>query len=131
MKNNIFITTGRWRNYMNEEFVKSLYKSIIEENIELSKGLFETTNDTNVTDDYWREALGFYKSLDKEQKEILFKIIEQTMIDTISNMLGIIDGSSTLIDCAIKPKLLLDSKDTEGELQDYFLEFIEEKDLIE
>lgn len=69
--------------------------------------------------------------MDKEQKEILFKIIEQTMIDTISNMLGIIDGSSTLIDCPIKPKLLLDSKDTAGELQDYFLEFIEEKDLIE
>jgi hypothetical protein len=116
---------------MNEEFVKALYKSIIEENIELSKDLFETTNLTTVTDDYWREALGFYKSLDKEQKEILFKIIEQTMIDTISNMLGIIDGSSTLIDCEIEPKLLLDSKDTEGELQDCFLEFIEEKEVIE
>jgi hypothetical protein len=114
---------------MNEEFVKSLYKSIIEENIELSKGLFETANVTNVTDDYWREALGLYNSLDKEQKEILFKIIEQTMIDTVSNTLGVIDGSSTLINSTIEPKLLLDSTDTEGELQDCFLEFIEENQL--
>lgn len=52
------------------------------------------------------------------------------MIDTISNMLGVIDGSSTLKDCSFEPKLLLDSIDTEGELQDSFLEFIEESDSI-
>ena len=52
-------------------------------------------------------------------------IIEQTMIDTISNMLGVIDGSSTLKNCLLEPELLLDSKYTEGELQDIFLEFIE------
>ncbi|WP_316572396.1 transposase [Neobacillus sp. YIM B06451] len=114
---------------MNEEFVKSLYKSIIEENIELYKGLFETTNPTGVTDKYFEEALGLYQSLNKEHKEVFFKIIEQTMIDTVSNILGIIDGSSTLIDSALEPKLLLDSKNTEGELQDSFLEFIEENEL--
>jgi hypothetical protein len=113
---------------LNEEFIKSLYKAVIEENLKISKDLFETTNAANVTDDYWRESLVFYNSLAKEQRESLFKIIEQTMIDTISNTLGIIDGTST-IDCAIEPKLFLDSKDTEGELQDCFLELIEEKDL--
>ena len=54
---------------MNEEFVKSLYKSIIEKNIELYKGLFETTNPTSVTDEYFEVALGLYKSLDKEHKQ--------------------------------------------------------------
>ncbi|MEH7610008.1 transposase, partial [Gottfriedia acidiceleris] len=63
---------------------------------------------------------------ESENKKTFFKIIEQTMIDTISTMLGIIDGSTTLKDCKIEPKLLLDSIDTEGELQDSFLEFIEE-----
>jgi len=56
------------------------------------------------------------------------RIVEQTMIDTVSHMLGVIDGSSTLNDCSLEPKLLLDSIDTEGELQDLFLEFIEEID---
>ena len=36
--------------------------------------------------------------------------------------------SSTLKDCSFELKLLLDSIDTEGELQDSFLEFIEARD---
>lgn len=63
----------------------------------------------------------------EENKAVLLRIIEQTMIDTISNMLGIIDGSSTLQNCSLEPKLFLDSYDTEGELQE-FLAYIEEKD---
>lgn len=114
---------------MNEQFVKSLYKSIVKENLELYKSLFETTTVSDSTIDYWRKALGLYNSLGAENKDVLFKIIEQTMIDTISNMLGIIDGSSTLTGCSVEPKLFLNSIDTEGDLQDSFLEYIEEKDI--
>lgn len=113
---------------MNGIFVKSLYESIIKENLELDRHLYETTKVGPKTDEYWRAAIGFYNSLTVENKDILMRIIEQTMIDTISNMLGVIDGSSTLKDCSLEPKLLLDSNDTEGELQDLFLEFIEERD---
>ncbi|RCW39605.1 transposase [Paenibacillus prosopidis] len=113
---------------MNEIFVKSLYESIVKENLELDKHLYETTNVGAKTDDYWREAIGLYNSLNEENKATLMRIIEQTMIDTISNMLGVIDGSSTLKDCSLEPKLLLDGYDTERELQDLFLEFIEKRD---
>ncbi|WP_100332120.1 transposase [Bacillus xiapuensis] len=113
---------------MNDIFVKSLYESIIKENLQIYKDLYGTTNVTSKTDDYWKKAIDFYDSLTDENKDTLMKIIEQTMIDTISNMLGVIDGSSTLKDCSLEPKLLLDSIDTEGELQDSFLEFIEERD---
>ncbi|CAM3974753.1 transposase [Mesobacillus zeae] len=113
---------------MIENFVKSLYESIIKENHELDRHLYETTKVGPKTDEYCKAAIGLYNSLTEENKDILMRIIEQTMIDTISNMLGVIDGSSTLKDCSLEPKLLLDSIDTEGELQDHFLEFIEEKD---
>lgn len=113
---------------MNDIFVKSLYESIVKENLRLYKDLYEATNVTSKTDDYWKKAIVFYDSLTEENKDTLMKIIEQTMIDTISNVLGVIDGNSTLKDCSLEPKLLLDSIDTEGELQDSFLEFIEEKD---
>lgn len=113
---------------MNDIFVKSLYESIVNENLQLYKDLYETTIVTSKTDDYWKRAIGFYDSLTDENKDILMNIIEQTMIDTISNMLGVIDGSSTLNNCSLEPKLLLDSIDTEGELQDLFLELIEERD---
>lgn len=73
------------------------------------------------------KAITFYNGLTEESKDTLTKMIEQTMIDTISNMLGVIDGSSTLEYCSIEPKSLLNSIDTEGELQDSFLQFIEER----
>ncbi|APH04960.1 transposase [Bacillus weihaiensis] len=113
---------------MNDIFVKSLYETIVKENLQLYKDLYETTNVNSKTDDYWKKAICFYDSLTDENKDTLMKIIEQTMIDTISNMLGVIDGSSTLKDCSLEPKLLLDSIDTDGELQDSFLEFIEDRD---
>ncbi|MCM3491189.1 transposase [Alkalihalophilus marmarensis] len=113
---------------MNDIFVKSLYETIVKENLQLYKDLYETTNVNSKTDDNWKKAIGFYDSLTDENKDTLMKIIEQTMIDTISNMLGVIDGSTTLKDCSLESKLLLDSIDTEGELQDLFLEFIEERD---
>ena len=110
---------------MNEIFVKSLYVSIVKENLELYRKLYETTKVSSETNDYLKQTMGLYGSLTDKNKNALMKIIEQTMVDTISNMLGVIDGSSTLKDCSLEPKLLLDSNDTEGELQDSFLEFIE------
>ncbi|MEC1155455.1 transposase [Cytobacillus horneckiae] len=112
---------------MNENFIKSLYESIVKENLELERELYEATKIGPKIDEYWKSAIGLYNSLTEENKDILMRIIEQTMIDTISNMLGIIDGSSTLNGCSLEPKLLLDSNDTEGELQDLFLEFIEKR----
>ena len=56
-------------------------------------------------------------------------VIELIMIDTISSVLGIIDGSSTLSGCDIEPKLFLDGIDTNNELQDLFLEYVEELEL--
>jgi len=112
---------------MKEVFVKSLYDSIVKENLELYKNLYETTTIGPKTSEYWKQAITFYDSLPEENKATLMKIIEQTMIDTISNMLGVIDGSSTLKNCSLEPKLLLDNNNTDGELQDQFLAFIEEK----
>ena len=116
-----------YMNEMNVEFIKSLYDSIVEENIQLYQEEFSNTVDSNeVLDEYWGKVLNFYEDLSEERKEILMSIIKQTIIDTNSNVLGIIDGSSTLNDCDLEPKLLLDNKDTENELQDTFLAYIEE-----
>lgn len=111
---------------MNEMFIKSVYKTVVEENKELYKDLFDNTTIDKATDQYWKQSLNLYNSLSKENKEVLINIIEQTMIDTISNVFGIIDESSTLNGCNIKTKLLLDGKDTDGELQETFLEYVEE-----
>jgi hypothetical protein len=48
---------------MNDIFVKSLYESIVKENLQLYKDTYETTNVTSKTDDYWRKAIDLYDSL--------------------------------------------------------------------
>lgn len=111
---------------MNEKFAKSLYESIVKENLDLYKEDFEDTEIDSYTEEYWIKALEFYSSLTDTHKDILMKIIEQTMVDTISNVLGIIDGHVTQADDSIEPKLYLNSKDTDGELQDSFLEYVED-----
>ncbi|REK77671.1 transposase [Paenibacillus paeoniae] len=113
---------------MIETFMKALYESIVEENLELYKNIYETTKVTPKTDVYWKQAIDMYNSLSDENKKILMRIIKQTMIDTISNTLGVIDGSSTLKDCLAEPKCYLNSIETDGELQEYFLAFIEENE---
>lgn len=99
---------------------------VIEENKELYKDLFDNTTIDKRTDEYWKQSLNLYNNLSKDNKEVLMNIIEQTMIDTISNIFEISDGSSTLNGYNIETKLLLNGKDTEGELQDAFLEYVEE-----
>lgn len=42
---------------MNEDFIKSIYKTIVEENKELYKDLFNNTNISEVSDTYWKQAL--------------------------------------------------------------------------
>ena len=111
---------------MNEIFVKSVYKSIVEDNKILYENLFRNTNVDEVSDEYWVKSLKLYNSLSEENKEMLLTIIEQIMIDSISNMMGILDGSSTLSECDVEPKLYLNGVDTDGELQDLFLNFAEE-----
>nr|WP_214818191.1 transposase [Exiguobacterium sp. s59] len=113
----------------NSEFVKSIYETVIKESLAELKETYRTSEITSNMEEYWRQALGLYQGSDNEGQETLLKIMEQTMIDTVSHMLGIIDGSSTLNDSELEPILLLDSQDTENELQDTFLEFIEENEL--
>ena len=56
---------------MKEIFVRSLYESIVKENLQLYKNLYETTNVTPKTDDYWKQAIGFYNSLNEENKNLM------------------------------------------------------------
>ena len=110
------------------KFAESLYESVVEENLGLYKDLFEKRAIDFQTEETETEAIDLYNGLTDEKRVILIKIIEQTMIDTVSTVLGIIDGHVTQVDNSIEPKLLLNSEDTHGVLQDFFLAYIEEQE---
>lgn len=111
---------------MNENFIKGLYTTIVQEGKSEYKSLLDDTKVEEATDKYWISALQLYDNLTEENREKLMQVIELVMIDTISSMLGIIDGSDTLSGCDAEPELYLDDVDTDGELQDLFLEYVEE-----
>lgn len=56
----------------------------------------------------------------------MLKFAELIIIDTISSVFGIFDGSSTLSGGNFEFEVKINGVDTENELQDSFLEYIEE-----
>lgn len=112
---------------MNEEFVKSVYETIVEDGKNIYKELYENTEVTERTVDYWKDALELYHSLNGHQKEIFINVVKQTMIDTVSSIFGVFDGSSTLSgDDKFEIDIKINGVNTENELQDNFLEYVEE-----
>lgn len=114
-----------------EKFVKEVYNSLVKEDEEVYRDLF---NNTDINDDiipYWKDALKLYSKLSDNDREIFFKVIKQITIDTISSLFGIIDGCTTIDDKGIETKLLLGEQDTEGELLDLFLAYVEEIEQME
>ncbi|MGO4368781.1 hypothetical protein [Pseudomonas sp. PAB10] len=78
-----------------KDFVIGLKTTVVDENILIYKDLFSNTPIEDATDAYWKRALTLFNSLPIEQREVFFEIIRQTMVDTTSNILGIMDGVST------------------------------------
>lgn len=111
----------------NEEFVKRVYKTVVEEGCDSYREIYENTEIEESNDIYYKKALEFYKAMDNDKKEIFLDVIRQTMIDTISHIFGILDGSSTLTGGNIEAYVTLDNVSTENELQDEFLMYVEEK----
>ncbi|MGN5755095.1 transposase [Acinetobacter calcoaceticus] len=118
-----------------KEFVKELINTISDEYIDTYKQIYSSTLiDNKIKEDpYWFDALTFYQSLSQKDKETLFKIIEQTTIDTTSIILGIIDGTVSLNQ--IPGDFTLTYTENEktvilnGDLQDDFLTKIKERDI--
>jgi hypothetical protein len=76
-----------------KEFVDALRNAVIYD-IPIYKDLFISAERSKVKDPYWKAALALFDKLDNSEREILFSIIKQIQVDTLSNVLGIIDGSS-------------------------------------
>ena len=110
---------------MNEVFVEKIYKTIVKDGIVDYKELLENTELSKTTDEYWKNALELYKNISSDEKEKMIKFAELIMIDTISSVFGILDGSSTLSEDEFEFEVNINGVSTENELQDTFLEYVE------
>jgi hypothetical protein len=103
-----------------KELANLLKNGIIHENLESYKGLFTNNSPLEIKDPYFKEAVNFFNTLSDDHKQIFFSILRQVMIDSISNVLGVIDGSSCLSESEGDFALLYEGRTLEH-LQDYFL----------
>lgn len=109
---------------MIEQFAEGLYKSTVEENMKLYRQFFLYDPNEEGTIEYWKNAIAFYDKLGDEDKKILFSIIKSTIVDTVSNVLAILDGHEGIdgIDLQVK----LNGQENDSELQDAFLAYVED-----
>ncbi|SFN92416.1 hypothetical protein SAMN05421594_4734 [Chryseobacterium oleae] len=110
-----------------EQLVRVLERDVIEGNIELYRNLLNTTNEAQ--DPVWKGILPMYIEFSKEEKDVFLKFLRIVEINTLSHVLGILDGS-TYVD-EIDDDLLLTTENSNvkinEDLQDLFLELIEGK----
>lgn len=110
-----------------KEIIKKMYQLIVEDNGNVYKDLFSKTNFNDVKDSYWKEALTFYTELSNQKRDIFFRVIAQVQVDTVSNLLALLDGTITIEDGIEFDVSIKDTgKMINGELQGLFLEFDEE-----
>lgn len=74
------------------DFARALKASVVDENTALYRNLFNATPISTATDPYFQRALEFFSQLDAEQRQAFFDIVRQVSVDTVSNVLGVIDG---------------------------------------
>lgn len=113
---------------MNEEFIKRIYSTVVLDGLEAYKEQFNNTIITDKSTDYAVQLLQIYSLLSKKQKEVFLNFIQVVIIDTISTMFGIFDGSSTLNGGNYDIDIKIDGKDTDKNLQDPFLLYVEENE---
>ena len=109
---------------MIEQFTEGLYKNVVEENMKLYKQFYLCDPNEEGIIEYWKNAIILYDKLNDIEKEVLFSIIKNTIIDTVSNVLAIFDGNGGIegIDIQVKMNALIN----DSELQDAFLAYTEE-----
>lgn len=112
------------------ELTRAIKAELVDANVKTYEDLFRSTDRDEASDPYWAKVLAMFDSLPPASQGVLFQIMRQVAVDTVSNMLGVLDGSSTLPGVTEDFHLTLDSdKDAKlnGELQGSFLELIEDE----
>ena len=104
-----------------EEFTSLVYAQAIERGTEDWVEAIEATDLATATSPSWLRAHGLYSHLSKDDRAALIEILQQTSVDCISEIFGILDGTTLLVGAAKPMQLMFDGKAISGNLQDYFL----------
>jgi hypothetical protein len=110
-----------------KDFAGCIHREVIEDNLRSYDHLLARPLE-QIRDATWRKIAQTYATMNNDQQEALRLLARQVMVDTASNILGILDGSSILESYRKEFSLTYgtDSDRLNGELQDYFLAEMED-----
>lgn len=111
-----------------QDFVGCVRREVIEQNLRTYEDLLATPVD-HIRDEQWRRIATNYVSMNEEQRTAVLVLTRKAMIDTASNILGILDGTSLLENYREAFALTYGAagRQLNGDLQDYFLADLEER----
>jgi hypothetical protein len=107
------------------DFIRSLRYIILDHEASSYQDSLDT-DDLEITDPVWKGISPIYKSMSYEQKTAFLKFIRLVRVNTLSEVLGILDGSSYLSDERVTFTLKAGDEVINGDLQDIFLASEEE-----
>lgn len=110
---------------IDEQIGRALYHSIVEDNLAIYRETFNEKGDISEWIEYWQKAVALYRTLDESQREVFFSILRQTITDTVSNVLAVLDNVASLTG-DWRFSVTANGVDTEEGLQDAFLAYVEE-----
>lgn len=80
-----------------QEFVSRIRSEVLEQNLAIYCQNLEDPRSTTIgRGAHWPRMAELYQSLTEDQRRLFVEGVRQVMVDTLSNVLGILDGSTLL-----------------------------------
>ena len=103
------------------DFVTKLKERVIENDNKVYQNLLDKT--TEAKDPIWQGLLPMYKNMTKDQQIAFLEFLRMIQVNTLSHILGVLDGATTLTESQEHFILKTEENDEliNGDLQDIFL----------
>jgi len=110
-----------------QEFVSQVRASVVDENIATYRTLLESTSPESASDPYWRALPALHRRLSGDDRKVLYAVMRQVAVDTLSNLFAAIDGSARMHGQSEDVELVgaKSRQCLSGSLQDLFLQLEE------
>lgn len=107
-----------------EDFAARLCAVIVDENSAIYKDLLTAAPSSRSREPHWERVHELYAALTPEQRMVLLDLVRQVVVDSVSNVVAILDGVASF--GSDRERFILtstsDPQQINGNLQDLFLE---------
>jgi hypothetical protein len=82
-----------------DEFVDCVRTEVIDGTNSAYTAILQDPCVDRITDEYWKQVVQLYSSLDESGRAVIRRIMKQASIDAVSGVFAILDGVTILDEC--------------------------------